>query len=61
MKATTNEKSKLRQTNVTVDPSLDDKYGDKVLFPEKVAKAKAFLGKNGLPEGWGAFKPRQEE
>lgn len=61
MKATVNKKSKLHQINITVDPALDNKYSDKVLFPEKVAKAKAFLKENGLPEGWGSFKPRQEE
>lgn len=61
MKAVANKKSQLRQINITVDPTLDDKYGDKVLFPEKVARAKAFLEKNGLPGGWGTVKPRQEE
>lgn len=61
MKAVLNKKNRLRQINTTVDPTLDQKYGDKVLFPEKVARAKAFLEKNGLPEGWGEFKPRQEK
>ena len=61
MKVLAIKKSKLRQATITVDPTLDEKYGDKVLFPEKVAQAKAFLEKHGLPEGWGTFKPRQEE
>ena len=61
MKAVVNKKSQLRQINITVDPTLDDKYGDKVLFPEKVARAKAFLEKHGLPESWGTVKPREEE
>ncbi|ADB42320.1 hypothetical protein [Spirosoma linguale] len=61
MKAVATKKTKLRLISLTVDPALADKYESKVLFPEKVAKAKAFLEKNGLPEGWGTFKPSQEK
>ncbi|GAB3024724.1 hypothetical protein [Spirosoma pulveris] len=60
MKAVATKKNKLPQISLIVDSALEDKYENKVLFPEKVARAKAFLEKNGLPEGWGTVKPRQE-
>lgn len=56
-----NKMSDFKAINVTVDATLDEKYGDKILFPEKVARAKASLEKNGLPEGWGTFEPRETE
>jgi hypothetical protein len=33
-----------------IDPRLDE-YNDKILFPEKVEKAKAIINKVGLPKG----------
>ena len=44
------EKLKKRKiTIVAVDKSLD-KYDDKILFPEKLAKANEMLKKIGLPK-----------
>ncbi len=31
---------------VVIDKTLDTKYADKVLFPEKIEKAKQLLGNN---------------
>lgn len=61
MKATAPKIVIFESSKMTVKPELDGRYRDKVLFPEKVAQAKAFLEKHGLPEGWGTFKPRQEK
>lgn len=61
MKAIAKKPVVFDNSKMTVKPELDEKYKDKVLFPEKVARAKAFLEKNGLPKGWGTVKPRQEE
>lgn len=61
MKAIAEKTVILDSSKMTVNPELDEKYRDKVLFPEKVARAKAFLEKHGLPEGWGTFKPCEKE
>jgi hypothetical protein len=37
-------------THIQIDPRLDE-YNDKILFPEKVEKAKAVMSKVGLPKG----------
>ena len=50
MKATDKKPVILNNLKMTVDPTLDEKYGDKVLFPEKVARAKAFLEKMVCPK-----------
>jgi len=39
--------------NITVDPSLDEKYAGKTFCPKKLEKAKETLAKHGLPKGWG--------
>ncbi|SIS99403.1 hypothetical protein SAMN05421796_108147 [Chryseobacterium piscicola] len=45
----TEELKKRKITIVAVDKSLD-KYDDKILFPEKLAKANEMLKKIGLPK-----------
>lgn len=46
---TTAEADKKRIPGVTIDPELNQ-YDNVVLFPEKLAKAKAQLKKSGLPK-----------
>ncbi len=41
----------IRNPVVTIDKSLD-KYNGVVLFPEKLAKAKAIIEKGGFPPGF---------
>jgi len=42
-------KDELERT-VTVDDALDEKYQDKILFPDKVAKDKEAFKRLGLPK-----------
>lgn len=52
MKATTKEQRTLKRSSALVNPALDAKYAGKVLFPEKLEQAKAFIAEKGLPKGW---------
>ncbi len=59
MKATTKTPNVVKSSMMTMNPKLDAKYEGKVLFSEKLAQAKDFLGKKGLPKGWGEFKEKK--
>ena len=50
MKTDTQKPIKQKVLDITTDPRLDELFDSKVLFPEKLAQANAFLAKHPLPE-----------
>lgn len=57
MKAATIKRVPRESPEITVDPHLDEIFEGKVLFPEKLARANAFLAKHPLPEHLKKRKP----
>lgn len=47
-----NRKKKFKEmtSNIRVDPSLDEKYGNEIIFKEKHEKAKEMLKKHPIPK-----------
>jgi hypothetical protein len=50
MKTATAKKMESGLTKTVIDPTLEEKLGNRVLFPEKLARANEDLKKYGLPK-----------